>query len=157
MGYDINKLEKFLYNANKFGYAGGAKKVKAQRPGFDELEYREGDWLMHDSYCGHYFAPGQEVVYYKNKPVWAMAYTGGMLVEHHGDSRLTKKTISFLKKALLAMDSSSPYRGPENYCDGDFAYKSKITGDIKYFSGIEQIFYKDKLVFEQKFMGSIIV
>lgn len=60
MEYSLDELNKFLYRANANGYAGDGVKVKAQRPGFEELEYKEGDWLYHDSYAGHFFAPGQE-------------------------------------------------------------------------------------------------
>lgn len=153
-----DSLKKFLYNANKFGYAGDGKEINSpQRPGFDELEYSEGDYLYHDSYSGHYFAPGQEVVYYKGDPIWAMAYAGGMKFEHHSDETLTKQTIKFLKKALLAMNPEKPYRGPEKFEEGEWRYVSTLSGDIKDFTGNEKIYLKDKLVFEQNFIGGIIV
>ncbi len=154
---NLNELNKFLLDANANGYGGEGKEVPAQRPGFTDLEYEKGDWLMHDSYCGHYFAPGQEVVYYQGKPVWAMAYAGGMKFQYHGNNDITHKTFIFLKKALLAMDEEKPFRGPETFEEGDFKYVSKVTGDTKDFFGNEKIFQKETLVFEQNFIGGIIV
>lgn len=157
MEYSLDELNKFLYRANANGYAGDGVKVEAQRPGFDELEYKEEDWLYHDSYAGHFFAPGQEVVYYKNEPVWAMAYAGGMQFEYHGQEEITHRTFEFLKKALMAMDPDKPFRGPEKFEEGDMRYESTLSGDIKDFSGNEKIFIAGKLVFEQNFIGGIIV
>lgn len=154
---DTRRLKRFLYDANANGYAGDGFKVEAQRPGFDELEYREGEWLYRDSYSGHYFAPGQETVYFQDKPIWAMAYAGGMKFEFHGDKNLTSETISFLKKALLAMDPSKPYRGPERFAEGDWRYDSTLIGNVKDFVGNEKIYFKEKLVFEQNFIGGIVV
>lgn len=158
---NYNELKKFLVNANKKGYAGDGKEfTPPQRPGFTELEYleyTEGDWLYHDSYSGHYFAPGQEVVYFKGKPIWAMAYAGGMKFEFHGDKELTHQTFVFLKKALLSMDPEKPFRGPEKFEEGEWKYLSIITGNIKDFTGNEKIYKNEELVFEQNFIGGIIV
>lgn len=154
---DMNELKEFLYDANANGYAGDGNEVAAQRPGFDEIEYQKGDWLFHDSYAGHYFAPGQEIVYYKGQPVWAMAYAGGMRFEYHQDHDFTHETIVFLKKALLNMDRGKPYRGPENFAENNWKYISTLAGDIKDFVGNEKIYHKDKVVFEQNFIGGIVV
>lgn len=158
MNIYYNDLKKFLVNANAKGYAGDGKEfTPPQRPGFEELEYAEGDWLYHDSYSGHYLAPGQEVVYFKGKPIWAMAYAGGMKFKYHGIKDLTHETFVFLKKALLATDPEKPFRGPEKFKEGEWQYVSKVTGDIKDFTGSEKIYKGDKLVFKQNFIGGIIV
>lgn len=158
MNINYNELKNFLINANKNGYAGDGKEVNPpQRPGFEELEYTEGDWLYHDSFSGHYFAPGQEVVYFKGKPVWAMAYAGGMKFKYHGDANLSKETFTFLKKALLAMDPEKPYRGPEKFNEGNWQYTSTISGDIKDFSGTETITRNGEVVFSQNFIGGVII
>ena len=158
MAINIQELERFLFDANKNGYAGDGKEVNPpQRPGFSELEYKDGDWLMHDSYAGHFFAPGQEVVYYKDKPVWAMAYAGGMKFEYHGNEDVTHKTFVFLKKALLEMDPAKPFRGPEKFSEGEFKYLSSVSGSTENFFGNEKIFLNKELVFEQNFIGGIVV
>jgi hypothetical protein len=150
-------LNEFLFSANENGYAGEGKEVEPQRPKFKEIEYIEGDWYFRDSYSGFYFAPGQEVVYFKDKPIWAMAYAGGMKFDYHGDHDFAKQTFSFLKRALMAMDKEKPFRGPENFEEGEWKYESKVEGDIRDFLGNEKIYYQGELVFEQNFIGGLIV
>ena len=86
-----------------------------------------------------------------------MAYAGGMKFKYHGDEKFTHETIVFLKKALLAMDPAKPFRGPERFAEGDWKYISKVTGNTKDFTGNEKIYHQNKLVFEQHFIGSVIV
>jgi len=157
MNIDLEELKEFLYEANANGYAGDAKEIVPQRLGFDELEYKKGDWHFRDSYVGSYFAPGQEFVYYQGKPVWAMAYAGGMKFKFHGQRDITKETIIFLKKALMAMDPQKPFRGPAEFIDGEWRYLSILSGDIKDFFGNEKIYKGDKLMFEQNFIGGLVV
>lgn len=157
LNINFDDLKKFLYDANANSYAGAAKEIAPQRPGFDELEYKKGDWYFRDSYVGSYFAPGQEFVYFKGKPVWAMAYAGGMKFKYHGEREITKETIVFLKKSLIAMEPDKPYRGPVEFAEGEFRYISTLNGDIKDFIGNEKIYKGDKLVFEQNFIGGIVV
>jgi len=158
MQIDYEELKKFLYDANANGYASAdTHEITPQRPGFDELEYRSGDWYFRDSYVGSYFAPGQEFAYFKGKPAWAMAYAGGMKFQYHGQPDLAKETFVFLKKALKAMDPENPYRGPAEFSEGEMRYVSTLSGDIKDFIGNEKIYKDEELVFEQNFIGGIVV
>jgi len=157
MKIDLKKLNQFLYEANANGYAGGGKEIQAQRPKFKEIEYSEGDWYYRDSYSGFFFAPGQEVVYFKNNPIWAMAYAGGMKEKYHGDAKFAGETFGFLKNAMMAMDRSKPFRGPKKFGEGDYRYESKVVGNAKDFIGNEKIYYKNELVFEQHFIGGLII
>ena len=155
--FKINELVEFLLEAKVNSYAGGGAELKPQRPGFKELEFSKGDWEYRDSYCGFFFAPGQEIVRYKGKPVWAMAYSGGMLSEYHGNKDFAKQTFTFLKKCLALVELSRPFRGPTNFKDGDFEYKDANNGDISDFSGTEHIYYKGKEVFRQHYIGGYII
>ncbi len=157
MDTNFSQLKEFLFEANAHGYASDPQRIIPQRPNFQEIEYRRGEWTFRDSFAGHFFAPGQEIVYFKNQPVWAMAYAGGMKFEHHNDEDLTKKTFKFLKTALLQMDPAKPYRGPSNFKDGDWHYLCKIKGDVQNFTGNECIFYQNNLVFEQNIIGGVII
>ena len=157
MDIDYKGLKEFLLDANASCYAGGGHEVEPQRPGFDEIEYKKGDWFFRDSYVGSYFAPGQEFIYFKSKPIWAMAYAGGMKFAYHGQREITKETIVFLKKALMAMDPQNPYRGPAEFTEGEWRYVSTLAGDIKDFFGNEKIYKGKELLFEQNFIGGIVV
>lgn len=153
---NLAKLAKFLVKAKINTYAGDGKELTPQRPGFYELEYKEGDLEYRDSYAGFYFAPGQEVVRFKGKPVWMMAYSGGMGSKHWGDKELADKTFFFLKKALKQVPEDMPFRGPKNLKEGDFEYKNEVQGNIKDFKGTEHIFYKGKEVFRQDYIGGAV-
>ncbi len=93
----------------------------------------------------------------KGKPIWAMAYSGGMLPEYHGDVKFAKQTFTFLKKCLLRIDVARPFRGPKNFKEGDYEYKDSSKGDLSDFSGTEHIFYRGKEVFRQQYIGGLIV
>lgn len=98
---DLEKLVQFKKNSSGHTYSGDGEEISPQRPGFIEMEYREGDWYLRDSYAGHFQAPGMTVIYYKNKPVWTCAY-GGKVIEKFYPQ--TKDIFTFLKKALRRKD-----------------------------------------------------
>jgi len=157
MAIDLKKLSRFLVKAKIGAYAGEGKEIKPERAGFKELEFKAGEWYYRDSYSGFFYAPGQEIVRIKGRPVWAMAYSGGMREKYHGDYDFAKQTFGFLKEALKRVKASAPFRGPKLLKIGDFKYENKIFGDIKDFRGEERIIYKGKEVFKQYYQGGLIV
>jgi hypothetical protein len=157
MTINLDELTDFLIVAKKQAYAGDGQELKPQRPGFKELEYEQGKWYYRDSYSGFFFAPGQEVVSFEGKPVWAMAYSGGMRPEYHGDVDFAKKIFGFLKKALALIEKSRPFRGPNRLEEGDLVYVDKSEGDIQEFRGREEISYRGKVVFRQDYIGGLII
>jgi hypothetical protein len=158
MKINLKQLAKFLIEAKtKGGYGFGKKIKKPWRKGFIELQYKKGKFYFRDSYSGFFAAPGQEIVYYNNKPVWHMAYSGGMNPKFHKNIDFAEETYSFLKQALGKVPLSKPFRGPKRYKKGDYVYTSKVTGNIKDFTGVEKVFYKRKEVFRQYYIGGIII
>ena len=106
----LHNLHQFMAKASKATYASGGGKVdKPWRQGFKELEYREGDWYYRDSYTGFLRSWGQEVVWYKNKPVWTCLYGGGMEPDKMNVS-FANETFGFLKKAFLAGDKENKFQ-----------------------------------------------
>jgi len=157
MEINLEELVEFLVKAKVNTYAGDGKEIESQRPGFKELEFKEGNWEYRDSYSGFYFAPGQEVVRFKGNPVWTMAYSGGMNEKYHGNLDFAKQTFRFLKEALKRVEKSRPFRGPEYFKQGDYEYIDKSEGDINNFKGTEKILYKGEEVFRQEYIGGLIV
>lgn len=160
MEFDLEELAEFLVKAKTRTYAGEGAEVppeKVQRPGFEELEYSEGDWNYRDSYSGFFSAPGQEVVRYKGIPVWVMAYSGGMKPEYYGDHEFAEQTFTFLKKALLKVEKSRPFRGPSYFKEGDYEYFNESKGDVANFKGHEKILFRGKEVFSQDYFGGLIL
>lgn len=154
---NLNELRRFLVKAKVSAYAGNGKEVGPQRPGFKELEYKEGCYEYRDSYCGFYSAPGQEIVRFNGRPIWNMAYSGGMKKEFHGDLKFAKQTFNFLKECLKKVTIEKPYRGPDNFKENGYEYINKVEGSIEEFKGLEKILFKGKVVFEQNYMGGIII
>ncbi len=157
MNVVLEDLAAFLVRAKKFTYAGNGRDVPPQRPNFREMAYHEGDWDYRDSYAGFYRAPGQEIVRFQGKPVWVLAYSGGMLPEYHGQFKLAQETFTFLKKALWRVEESQPFRGPPEFSEGKFKYVNSNEGDITFFFGQERIRLEDREIFRQYYHGSGIV
>jgi hypothetical protein len=157
MNVNIKKLANFLVKAKKQTYADDGKEVTPQRPGFKELEYSDGDYVYRDSYTGFFSAPGQEIVRFKGIAIWSMAYSGGMKKKFHKDAEFAEKVFTFLKKALSRVTEDIPFRGPENFKQGDFEYVNYFEGDITNFRGYEKILFKGKEVFNQDYIGGLVV
>ena|SRR3989338_66399 len=157
MQIDLDELARFLVKAKTTAYAGDGKEISPERPGFKELKFSEGIWHYRDSYSGFFFAPGQEIVRLSTKPVWAMAYSGGMRPEYHGNTEFAKQTFGFLKQALLKVEKTRPFRGPYNFSAENFEYRDGSEGNITDFRGTERILHDKKEVFRQYYIGGLIV
>lgn len=149
------QLFDFIDKAGKFTYAGEGKQVlQPERLGFTEFEYYEGNFSYRDSYVGDYKSRGMEVIRYKNIPVWASMYGGGIIV---GKEHLDNKIIKFLKQALSKDEKRfCSLRGPSKLTNDDWKYTYKQEGDIYEFYGYEEVFYKGELVFFHRIIGGII-
>lgn len=155
----LQALHQFMARASKATYASGGGKVdKPWRQGFKELEYREGDWYYRDSYTGFLRSWGQEVIWYKDKPVWTCLYGGGMEPQKM-DVAFANETFGFLKKAFLAADKESVFqpRGPLDFQDGGWKYRCEVEGDIRKFSGHEFISQDGDTVFIHDFVGGVVI
>lgn len=164
--FNLEDLVEFLLEARKSGYAGSAQKVdNPQRPGFKEFApYKKGLFEYVDSYSGHYYAPGQEVIRYNGIPIWNMSYNGGMLPEFHGNLEFSKRVYNFLKIALLKAEKNNPFRGPPLFEDDNFSYDNTSKGDITNFHGSERVWFKgfeeifvQRVVFKQDYIGGLII
>lgn len=91
----------------------------------------------------------------KLKPVWAMSYQGKHNEDFSSDF-FQNEAFPFLKRALMNMDDSMPFRGPKEFVDGDFRYAFELKGDYQYFTGRESITHKGIEVFFQDVMGELI-
>lgn len=145
---EYEKCLDFLVEAKKNTYAGsGTKNEKSMRPCSSDLEYSNGSYKYIDTYLGSENFIGEEAVFYLDKPIWGMNYYGKEHENYSGD---------FLKKALMTVTKEYPYRGKPIFKDGDYTYVCSINGDFKHFSGVEKIYYDNKLTFECYFNGGII-
>lgn len=158
MEWSLQQLNKFLRKASLKTYAGDGAEIESQRPGFTEFEYREKKFLYRDSYAGFLTSAGQEVIWYKEKPVWTQQYGGGMEQKYRNDETFAHETFAFLKKALSQGEKKGAFqpRGPKEFKDGDWEYDCEWIGDITSFEGKENIQYKSEPVFYHIFSGGIL-
>ena len=155
---NLEELAKFLVKAKVNTYATIDKmKITPERLGFDELEYKEGDFYYRDSYCGFFQAPGMEIVRFKGNPIWTLAYSGGMLEGLQEDVKYANQVFTFLKDALKNVPVEIPFRGPENFTNDEWKYINKVEGNIVRFIGKEKILHQGREVFSQDYIGGIVI
>lgn len=157
---NINKKEllEFIHKAHQNTYA-ASKEIKKQYnvdpilPDHKDYDFKEEEWRYHDSYAGWFWPPGKEIIFYREKTVWCMSYQGKALSEN---KIFVEEIYAFLKRALLHVNKSNPFRGPKKYTEKEFTYTFNYEGNYEYFIGREQITHKKKEVFFQDVMGSLI-
>lgn len=143
--YENQVIREFLCKAKKETYASGNGAVKPSRTNSVDLEYSDGDLKYLDTYLGSEKFSGEEAIWIADTPIWSMNYIGRVLDDSFSGD--------FLKEALTKVDTELPYRGPLCYKKGDYNYFCHVTGDFLWFKGHEEIFYKNKKVYECNFHG----
>lgn len=135
----------FLIRAKKAAYAGKGPESASSRPASHDLQYSEGDLLYIDTYLGGEKFAGEEAIWKDGQPVWSMNYCGRVIAEgFSGD---------FLREALANVPFDKPYRGPDEYRNGGYLYKSSVTGDPHWYNGFEEIYNGSVKVYECMYHG----
>ena len=150
---DIKQLSKFLIKAKINTYASsgeGGEKILSD--GSKEFEFEEKEFKYRDRYFGFNPFVGQEVVFQNEKIVWGMNYYGKVV------SKIIppKQVYQFLQETLKRVTENKPFRGPNNFRQGDFEYFNKTEGTLEDFKGEEKIFYKKQLVYKLNYNGGLI-
>ncbi|NLW88809.1 MAG: helix-turn-helix transcriptional regulator [Clostridiaceae bacterium] len=138
----------FLLKAKKATYSGKGPECESSRPASHDLRFSEGDYLYIDTYLGGERFSGEEAVWYKGDPIFAMNYSGRVL-----DDRFSG---DFLKAALSAVPEHMPFRGPEFFSEGDYRFRCFVSGDADWFQGYEEIFFGELRVYECFFHGGTV-
>lgn len=145
---DVEAMILFRLEANVNTYAAFMNEVDSTRLDSHDFRYEKGDYVYHDTYVGGEQFAGQEAVWKKGKAVYAMNYVGRVLSD--------KFSGNFLKEALRQANRKMPYRGPEYYEAGEYVYKAKVSGDINWFQGYEEIYRQNEKVYECYFHGGLL-
>ena len=141
-------LVSFLLRASVQTYAAYGAESAPSRPGSHDYHYEEAPYLYIDSYIGGECFGGEEAVFREGKAIWVMNYCGRTLSERFSGD--------FLKEALRARPREMPFRGPLCYRRGDFTYHNRVTGDLAWFGGEEEIFVEGERVYECRYHGGIV-
>ena len=148
---ETKEFTRFLIKAKQNTYAGGGVLTSASRMTSKDLSFEEGAFAYRDSYLGDIDFIGEEAIWYQGKPVWGMNYYGRMLAE-----KTPIGFIDFLKAAMLQVPEEMPYRGPEEYREGNFFYQCTVEGAVEWFRGKEFITYLDQRIYQLYFHGGSI-
>ncbi len=149
---DNNKLKEFILEASHNTYANGNEDIrKKQVDGSTTIEYVNGDWKFHDNYFGGEPYGGREVVFYKDKPVWVMVYYGWVT-----EGVSTDRVYPILGKALSNSTVEKPYRGPDEYVEGNSIYANDMEGDVESFRGEERVYEGEELLYVARYMGGLV-
>ncbi len=144
----IDEIIRFRLEANVNTYAAFMNETDSTRLDSQDFRYEKGEYVYHDTYVGGEQFAGEEAVWKCGKAVYAMNYMGRVLGENFSGN--------FLKEALRNADFKMPYRGPEYYQAGEYTYKCKVTGDINWFQGHEEIYWGEIKVYECYFHGGLL-
>jgi hypothetical protein len=144
----------FLLEAKRSTYAakGDDASVEPMLPGSKQLEYRRAEFTYRDIYFGMRRFVGQETVYIAERPIWSMAYGGG-IERLPATAEEVRSIYAFLREALRLVPADRPFRGPVNYCRAPYAYSSGSTGDLEMFRGAEEISGQEGVVYRLRYSG----
>lgn len=138
----------FLIKAKKATYAGKGAETSSTRPKSHDLVYCEDDYMYYDTYLGGEKFAGEEALWIGEQPYWSMNYAGRVIGDHFSGD--------FLKEALCHVPAAMPFRGPEEYVNGDYGYHCQVSGDFEWFQGYETISWQEQIIYECYFHGSVI-
>lgn len=145
-------LRRFLIDSNKAGYAGGEEKKWIKEPdGSTTIPFEKGEFRSHDNFFGGEPYAGRAIVFYKDKPVWMMVYYGWV-----AEGVKNGPVYAFLRNALMKMPKDAPFRGPNEFKDGEFIYTNNWNGDIERYSGEEQIAQGEKFIYKANYIGGFV-
>jgi len=141
MKLDLSHIEALFFTAMKAGYAteGTPKTKVVDMPGYKEIRYEDGDFLLVDRWCVNpdsEKSAGTTTIWYQNKPIWFMSYGG----------KYPEGMIHFLKSALRMQYCKDGHflggRGPRLVTDrvAGRTYRNRpVENDFGRFSGREEI------------------
>lgn len=152
-GVDGAALIRFLLDANRRGYSAGAAVTKtAERDRSTTIVFETGDWRFHDNYFGGEPYGGRAVAFLRETPVWMAVYYGSV----DGSDGQVQPVFSFLQRALREAPERLPFRGPDDFSDGAFTYRTTRRGTVERFWGEETIHRGAELVYRARYGGGLV-
>jgi hypothetical protein len=151
--FTLDQLSAFIVRAKASAYVGQGPKSLSYRPGSHDLQFHDGDFSYLDSYFGGTDFIGQEVVYCRGKPVWAMNYYGRILEP----SLITGAEAGQIIQASLAeMYRQGRFLGGFELATDDGTYFDTNLGDVASFTGREWITRDNVTVYDLVYHGGLI-
>lgn len=151
--FPLAELESFIVKAKAATYVGAGKKSPPCRPGSLDLHYQEGDYAYLDSYFGNADFSGQEVIYYREAPVWIMNYYGRILEPELIEAAQAGQVI---QASLSRMYQEGRFLGGFEHEIQGYRYVDSSQGDTRAFTGQEWITRENIRVYELVYHGGLI-
>jgi hypothetical protein len=152
-GLSLERLEAFIIKAKAATYAGNGRPVKSSRPGSIDLGYEEGDLRYRDSYFGAGDFIGEEVVWYRGEPIWAMNYFGYILVP---EELSPEESGTVIKESLNALYREGRFLSGFKHQTTLGLYVDTNVGDVSNFHGMEWTERGGKRLYELRYHGGLI-
>ena len=153
MDLDIDELNAFIVRAKAATYVGDGKQVTLCRVGSHDLRFSEGGWSYHDSYFGGSDFIGEEVVYFTEKPIWAMNYYGRILRD---DLLTAAQAGQMIKASLSRMYKAGHFLGGFEHTENGLTYVDTSEGNAAAFQGREFIRREQEIAYELVYHGGLI-
>ena len=148
----LDHLHDFIVEAKAATYVGGGNSVATPR-GSTDLVYSTGEFTYADSYFGAQDFIGQEVVYYKDEPIWVMNYYGKILMP----KKITgEEAGAIIKESLSKMYAQGRFLGNFEHNAGEFQYYDTNIGGVSSFTGREWITRNNEVVYELVYHGGVV-
>jgi hypothetical protein len=149
----LEQLEAFIVKAKAATYAGSGAPVESSRSGSIDLCFEEGDFSYRDSYFGGADFIGEEVVWHRRGPVWAMNYYGYIL---EPDKLSDEESGKVLKESLTALYREGRFLGGFRHQTALGLYVDTNEGDLTCFHGLEWTERDGERLYELRYHGGMI-
>ena len=153
MSIDIHEVNAFIVRAKATTYVGNGEHVTPCRVGSHDLRFSDGAWAYHDSYFGGTDFIGEEVVYFAEKPVWAMNYYGRILRD---DIITAAEAGQMIKASLSRMYKEGRFLGGFEHVENDLTYIDSSEGSVDSFHGHEFIRRGQVIAYELQYHGGLV-
>ncbi|MGZ9235941.1 MAG: DUF5680 domain-containing protein [Anaerolineales bacterium] len=153
MDIDLNALNTFIVRAKAASYVGDGEQATPCRLGSHDLRFSDGQWAYHDSYFGGSDFIGEEVVYFAEKPVWAMNYYGRILRD---DLLTASEAGQMIKASLSPMYQEGRFLGGFEHMENGLTYIDTSEGNADGFHGREFIRRGHEEAYELLYHGGLI-
>jgi hypothetical protein len=149
----LDELEAFIVRAKACTYVGGGASRPSSRPASHDIGHEDGLWSYLDSYFGGTDFLGQEVVWCRGEPAWAMNYYGRIVLADRIDAATAGAII---KEALAALYREGRFLGGFTFDAAAGRYCDRSQGDYRCFRGTEEITIGGDLVYRLDYHGGLV-
>lgn len=150
---DQNELNTAIVAAKAATYVGGGDPVAPSRRGAHEIAWAHGDWRYLDSYFGGTDFLGQEVLWFRDEPIWVMNYYGYILKPQLIDGARAGATI---KPALSALYREGRFLGGFEWVGPHGRYVDTNRGGPAQFHGREVIVVDGLEAYALDYFGGLV-